>query len=567
MAVDLIIQNAKVYNSFLKTFQVKNISIKEGKFYYIAQEDLTYLDANETIDGSSYYVVPGLIDIHMHIESSMIPPTTFSDVALTHGTTTIVADCHEIANVFGMEGIQSFLDQETVLDIFYAIPSSVPSTTVERETTGGYIGVDQVRDLLNHPRVIALGEAMNFKGITSQPSSLIRQILCACQSERPLMPLEGHIPRVSGEDLAKFMFVGLTADHTHQSPQSIYEKVSNGIFVELQKKSITEENIQVIKDYQLYEHTCLITDDIMPDDLIEGQLNANLKLAVEKGLSMEEAIYMASYTPARRMGFRDRGAIASGFVADFLLIDDLDAFHIEAVYKNGKKVQPYQNQVFSRPDFPEHFYQSVQCRPLEIDDLLIKVDTGADQVLCNVIQIEEVGTFTQAVQEWVPVKNGYLDWQASNLALILVMERYGKNGQIGYGLVKNTFKQPGAVATTWAHDHHNLMVMGTTMDDMIAAQRKVLAAQGGYTVSKDKKIQAFCGLPIAGILSDQPLETVGVALSQVRKAMKDLGYVNTNEIMSFSTLSLPVSPAIKITDYGMMDVHTHRLIPLMEVNH
>ena len=566
--IDLLIENGQVFNAFLKRFESKNIAVKNGKFYYITEEDLRYLKPKEILNAEGQYVVPGLIDIHMHIESSMIPPATFSGAGLSHGVTTVVADSHEIANVFGIEGIYEFMAQETVMDIFYAIPSSVPSTVPERETTGGVIGVAEVIELLQHPKVIALGEAMNFKGITSEPDSLIRQILETVQTTQPFLPLEGHIPRVTGEDLAKFMYVGLNADHTHQSPDSILEKVASGIFIELQRKSITPENIAVINEQQLFEHVALITDDIMPDDLLVGHLNDNVRLSIEAGLSAEHAIYASTYTPARRMGFRDRGAIASGLKADFILLDDLESFAIDQVYKAGRLVhRKGDTMAFDAAigKFPEHFYQSIKCTELVADDLRIPVATEKTEVVCNVIQIQAVGTFTEPVQRVVKVKDGFLDWESSGLALIIVKERYGKNGNIGYGLVEGALSENGAIATTWAHDHHNLMVMGTSGEAILRAQNEVIALKGGYVVAHQDEVVASCPLPIGGILSDQPVAIVGEALKAVRQAMVGLGYVNTNEIMSFSTLSLPVSPKIKITDYGMMDVHTHELIPLMEV--
>lgn len=555
--IDLLIINAHVFNAFLKTFEKQNVSVKDGKFYYISDEDLHYLEPKEVLDAKGKHLIPGLIDIHMHIESSMVPPASFSPTALSHGVTTIVADSHEIANVFGVAGITAFMEQETEMDIFYAIPSSVPSTTVDRETTGGIIGVPEVRALLEHPKVIALGEAMNFKGITNEPDSLIRHILHETQTLKPFMPLEGHIPLVSGEDLAKFMFVGLTADHTHQSPESIIEKAKNGIFLEFQKKSITPENMAVINQYHLYEHMALITDDIMVDDFVTGHLDANVRLAIAAGLPAEEAIYTATYTPARRMGFQDRGAIMTGYQADFILLDDVASFEIASVYKNGKRV----SNVHPTMHFPEAFYQSVQCRPLTEADLRFEVKK---ETVCNVIAIQEIGTFTEHVQQTISEKEGFLDWENSGLALIVVMERYGKNGNIGYGFVKNALTKKGAIATTWAHDHHNMMVMGTSIADILAAQQAVLEMQGGYVVSANGVITATCPLPIGGILSDESVPVLGQKLGEVRHEMQRLGYKNTNEIMSFSTLSLPVSPKLKITDFGMMNVHTHELIPLME---
>ncbi|UJF15835.1 amidohydrolase family protein [Jeotgalibaca sp. MA1X17-3] len=567
MKIDLLLENAFVFNVFRKTFEKKNIAIANEKFYYVSEASLRELEPTEILDVEGKFIVPGFIDIHMHIESSMIPPSIFSGVALSYGITTVVADSHEIANVFGQAGIEAFMQEKTDLDIFYAIPSSVPSTTPELETTGGLIGLNEVASLLEHPKVIALGEAMNFKGITDEPNSLIRQILKKVQELKPLMPLEGHIPRVSGETLAKFMHAGLTADHTQQTPESILEKVSSGVFLELQKKSITPENIQTVVDYDLYEHIAIITDDIMADDLLKGHLDENVRLAVACGMPVEEAIYTTTYTPARRMGLQDRGAIASGFLADFIILDDLETIGIDSVYKKGRCVHQREDKIvypLTKPKFPDYFYDSIHCKPLTNKDLEIHVDGNQDSVTCNVIQIQEIGTFTEHVQREIPVINGILDWENSGLSLIMVMERYGKNGNIGYGLIEHSLKEKGAVATTWAHDHHNLMVMGTSIEDILLAQHKILDLKGGYVVSKNGELSASCPLPIGGILSDENVYTLGNQLKNVRQAMVDLGYRNTNEIMSFSTLSLPVSPQLKITDFGMMDVHTHALVPLIE---
>lgn len=565
MEIDLIVKHAQVYNTFLKTFEQKTVAILEGKFFYIGQKELEELTAKQVVDAEGKYMIPGLIDIHMHIESSMMPPSIFSKAGLAHGVTTVVADAHEIANVFGMEGIQSFLEEKTEMDIFYAIPSSVPSTTTAMETTGGTVGLDEVRELLVSPQIIALGEAMNFKGIVSEPDSLIRQLLKETQQVDPFMPIEGHVPRVTGMDLAKFQFAGITADHTQQTPESIYEKISSGMFIELQKKSINKENIDIIKKNGFYEYIALVTDDIIVDDLLEGHLNANVKGAINCGMSVEQAIYISTYTPARRMRFQDRGAIAAGLKADFMLLDDLNTLTISEVYKDGQlkhqKGDPF-DYPETKPVFPSHFYQSIDCKKLEAEDLVIKVE--GEKALCNVIRIQEKGTFTEHVKRTIPIREGILDWESSGLALILVMERYGKNGAIAFGLVENALTEKGAIATTWAHDHHNLMVMGTSATDILRAQHKVLEMQGGYVVTREGNLTGCCPLPIGGIVTDAPIEETGKQLKEVRKAMNNLGYINANEIMSFSTLSLPVSPVLKITDQGMFDVRTQVPIPLIE---
>lgn len=565
MKVDTLITNVQVFNSFLKVFEWKDVTILNGKFFSIGINSLKDLQPAVTIDANGNYMVPGLIDIHMHIESSMVPPSIFSKAGLSHGVTTVVADAHEIVNVFGVKGMDAFMNEETEMDIFYAIPSSVPSTIPALETTGGFIGVEEVQQLLTHSKVIALGEAMNFDGIVNDPDSLIRQILHTVQQKKPFMPIEGHVPLVSGLDLAKFMYQGITADHTQQSPESIYEKVSSGMFIELQRKSLTKENMEVVVKNQFYEYCAIVTDDIMADELLKGHLNANVQLAIEAGIPVEQAIYMSTYTPARRMGFQDRGAITSGFKADFILLEDPAVMEAAAVYKAGELVHVKGNEIGYpevKPAFPASFYASIHCEKAEWSDFQIRAD--GQSAICNVIRIAEVGTFTECVQREIPIKNGYLDWESSGLAVIVVMERYGKSGDKSYGLVENALTEKGAIGTTWAHDHHNLMVMGTSIEDLVVAQNKLVEIQGGYLTVRNEQVVSCCPLLVGGIISDAPIQVIGQQLSEVRQGMIDLGYRNANEIMSFSTLSLPVSPAIKITDKGLFDVRSQHPVPLLE---
>ena len=566
MHADLVIKNAFVYQTPTRNFVKKNVAIVGDKFYYISDARMEQLTIKETIEAEGQYMIPGLIDIHMHIESSMTTPAIFSETALRYGVTTVVADAHEMANVFGLEGLKEFMSAPTKMAIFYAIPSSVPSTTPELETTGGIIGLAEVKELLKDPRVICLGEAMNFKGIAYEPDSLIRQIIALCKKERPTMPLEGHIPKIYDQELADFLLSGISSDHTHQFPEYLLEKIHAGLFIEFQDKSITSENMAVIADHQFYDFACFITDDIMADDFLNGHLNQNLIKAVQCGLPVEEAIYMTTYTPARRMRLNDRGMIAPGRVADFILLDNLQAFSIASVYKSGEKMYSkgmpiaYPQEV---EKFPENYYQSVQCQKLTKKDLDLVVQTQKDQVRCHVIQKEVIGTFTKRITKTVAVKEQKLAWKEAQLAQLIVMERYGKNGNIGRALLNQPIREKGAIATTWAHDHHNLMVMGNDETSILKAQHALLEMQGGYVVVKEGEILAKCPLPIGGILSQAPIEELGQALKKVREAMRVLGYENMNEIMSFSTLSLPVSPAIKVTDKGMMDTKSQTFYPLV----
>lgn len=565
MKADFILYNAQVFNVFLKKFEKRNIAVKNGKILWVSQDCMDTIDAAERLDMQGKYIVPGLIDIHMHIESSMTTPARFSEAVLPHGTTTVVADAHEIANVAGLEGMESFFQSDTLLDIFYAVPSSVPSTNGNLETTGGKIGEAETKKLLENKEVVCLGEVMDFKGLTGSGQSEIKKIMKAFREQRPNLPIEGHIPRVEGLNLAMFLYEGVGSDHTQQSPKSIEEKISSGVFLQLQKKSVNADNMAAIMRNNFCEHACFVTDDVMADDLRNEHLNGILKLAVSCGMPAETAIYMCTYTPARYMGLRDRGSIAPGKTADMIVLSDIENFRIETVYKGGKAIFENSTAPLKSSIFPGEFYKSIRCREIAEDELSIKVtdDPGIREAVCNVIEIERFGTFTKRTKVNVKVKNGILDWEGSGLSLLVVMERYGKTGQISFALT-NILKGRGAVGSTWAHDHHNLMVMGTDKQSIASLQRKLLMEQGGYGVMVGKRTEAFCRLPIGGILSDEPIEILGEDLSRVRAAMEKLGYENSNPVMSFATLSLPVSPEIKVTDKGIFDCLTQEKIPLVE---
>jgi len=564
MKVDQLIKNVYIYNTFTQTFEYGQVYILDGKFYHICQD--TCLESDDIIDAKGQYMIPGLIDIHMHIESSMTIPSEFSKAVLKHGVTTVVADPHEIANVFGIEGIQSYMSNATTLDIFYGIPSSVPSTNASLETTGGKIDQNDVRQLVQDPKVLCLGEVMNFKDLTNLEYSLTRDIIQACHDHYFALPIEGHCPKITGLDLSQYIYYGVDADHTQQTPASIVEKIKNGMFLEIQRKSMTKENIETLIQNRFYEYFALVTDDVMADQLEYGHLNLLVKLAHELGMPIEKAIYCATYTSARRMHLHDRGTISPGKIADFILLKNLDDFSIQAVYKKGKCVFEADKEIMINEQkslFPPHFYQSIHCSKALKEDFEIKVDTNQESVLCNVIEIEKHSTFTHHHQINVPVQDGKLMWEETGLSLLVVFERYHQTGHKSYALVKGTLNE-GAIASSWAHDHHNLMVMGRNVNDMIKAQHTIVEQQGGYVAVKNQEVLAFAQLNIGGIVSDLPIEILAKQLKDVRYAMQQLGYQHDNEIMSFSTLSLPVSPQIKVTDQGIIDTYTQHIIPLVE---
>ena len=563
--VDLIIKNAHVFNVYLRKFQDVQVSIKNGKFYWINKE-LPNLKAKKVIDLQGKYLIPGFVDAHMHIDSSMTTPKIMGETILKYGTTTIIADDHEVTNVAGINGLKDFINEDSPIDIFFGIPSSVPSTNPQMETTGGKIGVPEVKELLKDPRFICLGEVMNFKDMTSDKDTLIKDIINTCHKTKPTMPIEGHTPAYHGEDLAKILYAGVTTDHTQQTRDLVNEKIRNGMFVEVQLKSMHPDVINTIIDNKYFEHVALVTDDSMPDTLLKGHLNLLVKKAINMGMKPEDAIYISTYIPARHMGLWDRGAIAPGRVADFSILDNLEELSIADVYKNGISAKETIKNT-SQDDFsPNSLTTSVKAPKLTKQDLLLKtnlVDNGS--VTANVIQINPVGTFTNHIQKRLAVHNHIVDWQSANLALIIVQERYGLNdGKFSLGLVDRGIIGDGAVGATWAYDHHNLMVMGTNIDGMIDIQHQLINQQGGYIVARGEKIAANAPLPIGGVVSNQPMKILGEQIGNIRKNLVELGYKNTNEIMSFSTLSLLVSPSLKISDKGLFEVKSQKKVPLFE---
>lgn len=568
MEVQLIIKNLKVYNSYFKKFIQGDVVINDGKFIHIGNDYEDRLSSRNIIDGNNKYMIPGLIDIHMHIESSMTIPSEFSKAAIKQGVTTVVADPHEIANVFGIEGIKEFIKSKEKLDIFYGIPSSVPSTGNHLETTGGEITVNEVKELLSYENILCLGEVMNFKDLIEDESSAINNIINVSKDKK--IPLEGHCPKIDGVDLSFYIYRGVDGDHTQQSVASLEEKIRNGMFIEMQHKSMTTENIKFLVENNLYEHFALATDDVMADKLTKGHLNELVKEAINLGMSIENAIYVATYTPARRMRLFDRGTIAPGKIADFILLDDIKNFDIYEVYKNGEVVFNRCNGLkekyfMKKSNFHKKFYNSIKLNQITKENLLVRVPQKYNnKVTCRTMNIMKNTTFTEEGEVSLDVENNLLKWENSNCALIAVFERYGKNNNVAFGLVQGEIIKEGAVATTWAHDNHNVMVMGRNVEDMVLAVNSLIDFNGGYIVVKDNNILAKLELPIGGIVSDEPIEVIGEKLGKVRSAMKELGYNHMNEIMSFSTLSLPVSPAIKITDKGLIDVKKCKVVSLFK---
>ena len=566
--VSLLIKNAKVFNSYLKKFIPADVSVRDGKFYYIDREQSQPFAADEVLDAKGMYMIPGLIDIHMHIESSMMTPGPFGNCLAEYGVTTIVSEPHEIANVKGMRGILEMISaaKDTPIDIYYGIPSSVPSTSEALETTGGVIDFASMKHLLEEKDVVCVGEIMNYRQIIRENDLEISRFLDYLRSERPGYVIEGHCPSLTGLDLAKFLYLGINGDHTEHTLEEVRQRIENGMFFEMQDKMLKEDVIAYIRDNHLFEYVSFVTDDTMADTLFEeGQLNAVVEKAIRKGFPLEQAIYCATYTPSRRMHLYDRGAIAPGLIADFQLLADPACLRPEYVYKNGAVIYSGEKGVTARAAhrFPEDFYHSVTLPPLTAEDFSVSAPEGVFSVTVRAIEVSRERTQTKEVSVTMPVRDGKICWQGSGCLLAMVIERHGKNGNIGYGFLTGDCLKEGAAATTYCHDHHNLLVAGANPEDMQMAVRRIRELNGGFLTVKDGHILAELALPVAGLLSETSLADTAKDLGAVRRSLEELGYVHYNPIMSFGTLGLPVSPALKITDKGLVDVKESKIVPLI----
>lgn len=566
--VSLLIKNAKVFNSYLKKFIPADVSVQDGKFYYIDREQSQPFAADEVLDAKGMYMIPGLIDIHMHIESSMMTPGPFGNCLAEYGVTTIVSEPHEIANVKGMRGILEMISaaKDTPIDIYYGIPSSVPSTSEALETTGGVIDFASMKHLLEEKDVVCVGEIMNYRQIIRENDLEISRFLDYLRSERPGYVIEGHCPSLTGLDLAKFLYLGINGDHTEHTLEEVRQRIENGMFFEMQDKMLKEDVIAYIRDNHLFEYVSFVTDDTMADTLFEeGQLNAVVEKAIRKGFPLEQAIYCATYTPSRRMHLYDRGAIAPGLIADFQLLADPACLRPEYVYKNGAMIYSGEKGVTARAAhrFPEDFYHSVTLPLLTAEDFSVSAPEGVSSVTVRAIEVSRERTQTKEVSVTMPVRDGKICWQGSGCLLAMVIERHGKNGNIGYGFLTGDCLKEGAAATTYCHDHHNLLVAGANPEDMQIAVRRIRELNGGFLTVKDGHILAELALPVAGLLSETSLADTAKDLGAVRRSLEELGYVHYNPIMSFGTLGLPVSPALKITDKGLVDVKESKIVPLI----
>ena len=557
MRADTIFYNGNIYNTPFKSFFKGYFSVKGEKILHIGRGDVpAEVQADNMVDLQGRWVIPGLIDSHMHVESSMLAPRPFAKLMVENGITTVVSEPHEIANVTGMDGVVAMIDaaKGAVMDVLYAVPSSVPSTSREFETTGGEINMPELMELVKHKEVVCLGEVMNTYKILSDPDDKQNQFVRYLKEHRPDMPLEGHCPRIVGEPLCQYVYTGIGSDHTEHDVDAFLQRVYNGMIFQIQDKMAKPEIARAIKEYNLYENVSIVTDDTHPANLI-----------YHGGLDFEKAVYCATATPARRMRLYDRGQIMPGLLADFCILDTLDEIKPLQTYKNGRLVfdKAVGNTFETEKAFPDAFYRTMKLGTVspEIFDIKAPVENG--EIKVTGLEVLPDFTRTPKAVKTLTAENGVLKLD-DDTRKITVIERHGKNGNVFSTIATGSCMVEGAVASSYAHDHHNLIVIGDSNEDMALAANTVIANCGGLAVVKDGRVIAQCRLEVCGLMSERDPYAVAGDILNVEKAMRDIGYVHYNPVMSLATTCLPVSMDVKITDKGLVDVINNKILDIFE---
>jgi adenine deaminase len=543
---DLVLTGGKVFSVFTREWLDTGVAIADG---FIA--GLGAYNGKRTVDVGGAYLVPGFIDAHVHIESSKLMVDQFSRAVLPHGTTTVVADPHEIANVLGTDGVHWLLDacDHVPLDVFVMAPSCVPASPLEsprRPFTEG-----DLAGLLRRSRVIGVAEMMNFPGvIAGRPGELAK--LATGLTDH----VDGHAPGVGGRALNAYIAAGIGSDHECASYEEALEKRRLGMWIMLREGSAARNLLDLLPLVrELGPERCMFcTDDREPVFLVdEGHIDQILRVAVENGVRAEDALVMATLNAAQYHRLRHLGAIAPGYQADIVVLDDLRSFKPRLVLKKG--AEPAHEPI----DIPEWVRQTVNLGPLADDCLAVRGPARHVRVIRVV-----PGQLVTEVEVMEPTAhNGELVADpARDLVKIAVLERHHATGRVGVGFATNVGLKKGAFASTVAHDAHNLVVMGVDDRDMMACVRRLAAIGGGIVVADGGEVRGELALPVAGLMSDAPLGAVHEEMLGLERILRDNGVRWDAPFMCLSFLALSVIPELKITDRGLVDVNRFELVPL-----
>ncbi|WP_077369270.1 adenine deaminase [Anaerosalibacter sp. Marseille-P3206] len=538
----LVLKNCKIINVFTNEIIEGDVAIEKDTIVGIGQ-----YDGIEEIDLKGKYLSPGFIDGHVHIESSMVTPAQFAKAIVPRGTTSIIADPHEIANVKGIDGIKYILEdsKNLPLDVFVMLPSCVPATPFEN--SGAKLEADDLKELIGEERVLGLGELMNYPGVINTDESVLQKIIMAEGKK-----IDGHGPIISDKELNAYIVAGISTEHECSTLEEMLNRLRLGMYVLIREGSAAKNLKELIKAVSKDNlRRCLFcTDDKHPEEILkDGHIDYNIKLAIESGIDPIDAIKMATLNSAECYGLKGKGAIAPGYTADLVVIDNLKDFNILKVFKNGKAVSENLQPLFQgTPSSTEKVANSVNIQKIKREDLDLQLKSEN----VNVIGIEPHSLVTKKLERKMN----------DNLLKVAVIERHNKTGNIGLGLVEGFGLKNGAIASTIAHDSHNIIVIGDNDEDMLYCIEEIQRIGGGITIVSNGKVLDSLPLTIAGLMSSEPLEIVNKKYKNMLKIAHEELNVNS-EIEPFMTLSfiaLPVIPELKITDMGLFYVNDFKFI-------
>lgn len=544
---DLVLKNAKYLNVFSNEFLSGDIAVANGLIAGVGK-----YDGKTEIDVSGKLVLPGFIDAHIHLESSMVTPAEFAKAVVAHGTTTVITDPHEITNVMGIDGVEYMIQasQNLPIDVHFMMPSCVPATEIDE--SGAELDCKDIDLYLDNKKVLGLAEMMNYVGVINGDKNVLSKIVT---SQAHHKKIDGHAPELSGNDLNAYIAAGVYSDHECSTFENALEKLRKGQFIMI-REGTAAHNLKALMPLltqQYYSRCMFATDDKHPSDLLHGgHIDYIVKQALKNGADPIVALKTATHHAARYFLLNNKGAIASGYLADIVVVDNLEDFNVETVFKRGKLVFDGEVKDFSAPTVDEKLAEkcfdtfhldSVKPSSFKVDGKLGLIGLVGGELLTR-----NLGTADK-----IDVENDILK--------IACIERHKGTNHIGVGYVKGYSLKSGAVATSVAHDSHNIITVGCNDDDIAVAVNAIKDSKGGIAVVENGKIKALLELPIAGLMSDEPLTTVNEKLENAKSSAYELGADKSiDPFMTLSFLSLPVIPSLRITTKGVFDAENWKML-------
>ena len=544
---DLVLKNAKYLNVFSNEFLCGDIAVANGLIAGVGK-----YDGKTEIDVSGKLVLPGFIDAHIHLESSMVAPAEFAKAVVAHGTTTVITDPHEITNVMGIDGVEYMIQasQNLPIDVHFMMPSCVPATEIDE--SGAELDCKDIDLYLDNKKVLGLAEMMNYVGVINGDKNVLSKIVT---SQAHHKKIDGHAPELSGNDLNAYIAAGVYSDHECSTFKNALEKLRKGQFIMI-REGTAAHNLKALMPLltqQYYSRCMFATDDKHPSDLLYGgHIDYIVKQALKNGADPIVALKTATHHAARYFLLNNKGAIASGYLADIVVVDNLEDFNVETVFKCGKLVFDGEVKDFSAPTVDEKLAEkcfdtfhldSVTPSSFKVDGKLGLIGLVGGELLTR-----NLGTADK-----IDVENDILK--------IACIERHKGTNHIGVGYVKGYSLKSGAVATSVAHDSHNIITVGCNDDDIAVAVNAIKDSKGGIAVVENGKIKALLELPIAGLMSDEPLTTVNKKLENAKSSAYELGADKSiDPFMTLSFLSLPVIPSLRITTKGVFDAENWKML-------